>query len=161
MKAAVVPQYDLEDSDEVHPGSLIVRSDWPVPSLHDVESRHDEGDVLVQVAASSVNPIDSMLRRGYGRALLEATAQGRSRLPFIPGFDVAGTSDTKLQQADDDDCELAHHHDDHGVCRYGGGCGHWGVELEEGRRGVGRRRALSQWRPCRVHRHQSGASRDH
>lgn len=91
MKAAVVPQYDLEDSDEVHPASLIVRSDWPVPSLHDVESRHDEGDVLVQVAASSVNPIDSMLRRGYGRALLEATAQGRSRLPFIPGFDVAGT----------------------------------------------------------------------
>lgn len=104
MKAAVVPQYDLEDSDEVHPASLIVRSDWPVPSLHDVESRHDEGDVLVQVAASSVNPIDSMLRRGYGRALLEATAQGRSRLPFIPGFDVAGTSNTRLRRADDDDC---------------------------------------------------------
>jgi hypothetical protein len=100
MKAAVVPQYDLEDSDEVHPASLIVRSDWPVPSLHDVESRHDEGDVLVQVAASSVNPIDSMLRRGYGRALLEATAQGRSRLPFIPGFDVAGTFDTEHQRAD-------------------------------------------------------------
>lgn len=83
-------EYDREDREEVSPASLVVRHDWPVPSLRDVGSRHDEGDVLVRVAASSVNPIDCMLRRGYGRALLETAAAGARRLPFIPGYDVAG-----------------------------------------------------------------------
>ncbi len=45
-------------------------------------------EVLVCVHASSVNPIDCAVRRGYGREYFEA--KGMSRLPICPGRDVAG-----------------------------------------------------------------------
>jgi NADPH:quinone reductase-like Zn-dependent oxidoreductase len=46
------------------------------------------GDLLVRVHASSVNPIDCAVRRGYGKDYFEA--KGMSRLPMCPGRDAAG-----------------------------------------------------------------------
>jgi NADPH:quinone reductase-like Zn-dependent oxidoreductase len=45
------------------------------------------GEILIKVLASSVNPIDCSLRRGYGRAFFESRG---ARLPARPGRDVAG-----------------------------------------------------------------------
>src|SRR5687768_10471660 len=42
------------------------------------------GEVLVRVRASSVNPLDSKIRRGQLRFVRPA------KLPLIPGFDLAG-----------------------------------------------------------------------
>jgi NADPH:quinone reductase-like Zn-dependent oxidoreductase len=42
------------------------------------------GEVLVRVRASSVNPLDSKIRRGQLRFVSPA------KLPLIPGFDLAG-----------------------------------------------------------------------
>ncbi|HEY2926213.1 NADP-dependent oxidoreductase [Piscinibacter sp.] len=46
-----------------------------------------ENDVLIRVHASGVNPSDCQFRRGDYRAFVPLT------LPFIPGWDVAGTID--------------------------------------------------------------------
>ncbi len=57
--------------------------DLPMPQLR-------SGDVLVQVHASSINPIDCLIRRGYARELLSTQ---RSHVPYIiPGFDCSGIS---------------------------------------------------------------------
>ena len=44
----------------------------------------DENEVLIQVKAASINPLDIKLRNGY----LQQTRP--SSLPFVPGVDVAG-----------------------------------------------------------------------
>ena len=44
-----------------------------------------EGEVLVEVAATSFNPVDAGIRAGYLRAIFPL------ELPHIPGIDVAGT----------------------------------------------------------------------
>ena len=46
------------------------------------------GDVLIRVAATSVNPIDCAVRSGYGAAFF--LAMGLVRMPLIPGRDIAG-----------------------------------------------------------------------
>lgn len=63
------------------PEVLEVQSDVPPPEIG-----HE--DVLVRVHASSVNPIDTRRRAGYGRALFERRG---ARLPLIPGRDLSGT----------------------------------------------------------------------
>ena len=45
-------------------------------------------ELLIRVTASSVNPIDCALRRGYGRAFFESRAG--VTLPIRPGRDIAG-----------------------------------------------------------------------
>ena len=47
------------------------------------------GQIVVQVAAASVNPIDVRRRGGYGRKLLGL--MGAARLPLVLGNDFAGT----------------------------------------------------------------------
>lgn len=44
------------------------------------------GDVLIQVAFAGVNPIDVKTRAGLGWA----AAQNKDKLPWVPGYDVAG-----------------------------------------------------------------------
>ncbi len=51
--------------------------------------RAKEGEVLVRVHATSVNPIDVKRAGGYGRRLL--TLKGATRFPLVLGNDVAGT----------------------------------------------------------------------
>lgn len=66
------------------PDVLKIIQDAPTPSL-------GAEDVLVKVAATSVNPIDCAMRSGYGaRFFLD---QGLMRMPLIPGRDVAGVVD--------------------------------------------------------------------
>lgn len=55
--------------------------DQPVPQPR-------AGEILVRNRATSVNPVDSAVREGYGSAYFEA--KGMVKLPFIPGRDVAG-----------------------------------------------------------------------
>ena len=69
MKAFIVDRYG--SADRVRAG------DMPDP-----EPRED--DVLVQIHAAGVNPVDSKIRNGEFRSFL------RYRLPFILGHDVAG-----------------------------------------------------------------------
>jgi NADPH:quinone reductase-like Zn-dependent oxidoreductase len=47
------------------------------------------GEVVVQVEAASVNPIDARRRAGYGRRLL--SLMGAARMPLVLGNDFAGT----------------------------------------------------------------------
>ncbi len=61
---------------------LQVVDDEPTPIVRD-------GEILVRVAATSVNPIDCAVRSGYGSAFF--ASRGLMRLPLIPGRDVAGT----------------------------------------------------------------------
>lgn len=56
--------------------------DSPAPTDSDLAS----GEVLVKVVAAGVNPIDIMTRTGGGMA-----AAGVIKLPFTPGWDLAGT----------------------------------------------------------------------
>ncbi|MGW9265650.1 NADP-dependent oxidoreductase, partial [Gordonia terrae] len=67
MKAFVVDKY----KDPVHAAEI------PVPPV-------GPRDVLVKVAAASVNPLDSLVRSGQFKLLL------RYRFPLILGHDVAG-----------------------------------------------------------------------
>jgi len=62
--------------------------------------RPGRGQILVQVEAASVNPIDVRRRAGYGRGLL--SLMGAARLPLVLGNDFAGT-----------------------VCAVGPGVAHW------------------------------------
>lgn len=61
---------------------LKIRHDMPKPEPGD-------GEILVRVHATSVNPIDCAVRSGYGTAFF--LAKGLMQLPLIPGRDVAGT----------------------------------------------------------------------
>lgn len=61
---------------------LKIRNDVPMPEP-------GAGEILVRVAATSVNPIDCAVRSGYGAAFF--LAKGLVRLPLIPGRDIAGT----------------------------------------------------------------------
>lgn len=70
MRAQVYSQYG-------GPEVLELRHDWPDP-------RPRANEVLIEVRASSVNPIDWKLRRGNLRQLL------RRHLPAIPGRDFCG-----------------------------------------------------------------------
>ena len=70
MRAAVLRSFG-------GPEALRVASDVPVPSCGPRE-------VLVRVAAASVNPLDCRVRAGYGRALYEPM------LPLVLGRDVSG-----------------------------------------------------------------------
>ncbi|MCG6267793.1 NADP-dependent oxidoreductase [Vibrio furnissii] len=45
------------------------------------------GEVLVKVAFSGINPIDVKTRAGLGWA----AAQNKDNLPWVPGYDIAGT----------------------------------------------------------------------
>ena len=49
-------------------------------------------DVVIRVHAASINPIDTMLRQGYGSSLLSsaAAAAGRALFPFVLGRDCSG-----------------------------------------------------------------------
>lgn len=44
-------------------------------------------EVLIQIEAASVNPIDTWMRRGYGKQLFETIRKP----PYVPGRDCAGT----------------------------------------------------------------------
>ena len=61
--------------------ALQIRTDVAVPVV-------GPGDVLIRVAATSVNPIDCAVRSGYGSAFF--LAKGLVRMPLIPGRDIAG-----------------------------------------------------------------------
>lgn len=45
------------------------------------------GEVLVKVAYSGINPIDVKTRAGLGWA----AAENKDNLPWVPGYDIAGT----------------------------------------------------------------------
>ena len=68
MKAFLVTKYD---KDGLH------LADVPTPSL-------ESNDVLVEVRAASINPLDKMVRNGEFKRLL------KYKLPFVLGHDVAG-----------------------------------------------------------------------
>ena len=71
---------ELVCSEAATPPRLVERS---------VELPHlDTGEVLVQVQATSVNPIDAKRAAGYGRRLL--ALKGAARFPLVLGNDVAG-----------------------------------------------------------------------
>ena len=53
--------------------------------------RPEAGEVLVRVAATSVNPIDAKRAAGYGRRLLRL--KGAASFPLVLGNDVAGTAE--------------------------------------------------------------------
>lgn len=57
---------------------VLVYENAPRPDLND-------DDVLIEVQAAGVNPVDWKIREGHFREMLPR------RLPFIPGWDVAGT----------------------------------------------------------------------
>jgi|GEM_PF-814231 len=61
--------------------NLVLR-DMPTP-------QPKRGEIVVQVQAASVNPIDTRRRAGYGRRLL--SMMGAARMPLILGNDFAGT----------------------------------------------------------------------
>lgn len=69
MKAFVVDHYGKKDNVRI--------GDMPDPTLRDE-------DVLVQIRAASVNPLDSKIRNGEFKLLL------KYRLPLILGHDLAG-----------------------------------------------------------------------
>jgi reticulon-4-interacting protein 1, mitochondrial len=62
------------------PGLVVRRTDLPAPG---------QGQVLVRVEATSVNPIDVKRAAGYGRRLLGL--KGAATLPVVLGNDLAGT----------------------------------------------------------------------
>ncbi|SFG55383.1 NADP-dependent oxidoreductase [Streptomyces mirabilis] len=68
MKAFVVEKYGKDG---------VRAADVPEPTVGD-------GDVLVRVSATSINPLDKMVRNGEFKRLL------RYKLPFVLGHDVAG-----------------------------------------------------------------------
>lgn len=70
MKAAQIKQYGHIDSVEV------VDVETPTPP---------SGQVLVEVHASSLNPVDTMMREGYTRQMMDPP------MPVTLGGDVAGT----------------------------------------------------------------------
>ncbi|KAF7964286.1 hypothetical protein AWV80_39390 [Cupriavidus sp. UYMU48A] len=47
------------------------------------------GEIVVQVEAAAVNPIDVRRRSGYGRRIL--SLMGATRMPLVLGNDFAGT----------------------------------------------------------------------
>jgi NADPH:quinone reductase-like Zn-dependent oxidoreductase len=61
---------------------LRIVDDQPTPLVRD-------GEILIRVEATSVNPIDCAVRSGYGAAFF--TSRGLMQLPLVPGRDVAGT----------------------------------------------------------------------
>src|ERR1700687_6085786 len=69
MKAFVVDRYGRKND--------IRAADMPVPELR-------EGDVLIQIHAAGVNPLDSKIRDGEFKLILPY------RLPLILGNDLAG-----------------------------------------------------------------------
>ena len=69
MKAVVIEKYGSVDE--------LTIKDMPVPAIRD-------GDLLVEVYAAGVNPIDWKLREGYRRDRVEL------KFPYIPGLDMAG-----------------------------------------------------------------------
>jgi NADPH:quinone reductase-like Zn-dependent oxidoreductase len=68
MKAFIVEKYGKDG---------VRAADVPEPTVGD-------GDVLVRVSATSINPLDKMVRNGDFKRLL------RYKLPFVLGHDVAG-----------------------------------------------------------------------
>src|SRR5215211_7664754 len=68
VKAFVVERYGKDG---------VRAADVPVPEVGD-------GDVLVEVSAAGINPLDKMVRNGEFRRLL------KYRTPFVLGHDVAG-----------------------------------------------------------------------
>jgi NADPH:quinone reductase-like Zn-dependent oxidoreductase len=57
----------------------------PVEIAHVAKPEMQDGSVLIQVHAASLNPIDNILRAGYLRQMLEL------RFPHVKGYDVSGT----------------------------------------------------------------------
>lgn len=76
MRAVVLREYGAAGS------SLRIEDDYPEPAA-------GPGQVLVRMAASSVNRIDVRLAGGYGRAALEALTELKP--PIVLGRDVVGT----------------------------------------------------------------------
>ena len=70
MKAIVIRQFGGPEALEY--------ADAPEPELH-------AGEVLVRVAAASVNPIDIMERAGLTKDF------NPIELPYVPGWDLSGT----------------------------------------------------------------------
>lgn len=69
MKAAIIREYGSPDVFRIE--------DVPAPKC-------GPRDVLIDVHASSVNPVDTKIRRGFMRAVI------RYRLPWVLGLDVSG-----------------------------------------------------------------------
>ncbi|QGZ93818.1 zinc-binding dehydrogenase [Terricaulis silvestris] len=69
--------------EEFGPADKVLRivRDAPEPVLGD-------SDILIEVKATSVNPIDCAVRSGYGSAFF--LRNGLMRMPLIPGRDIAG-----------------------------------------------------------------------
>ncbi len=74
MKVVVLNQYSKD------PNEALKVVKWPIPTPTDEE-------VLVNVRAASLNPIDARMRTGYGRTLFAAKAP----LPIVLGRDFSGT----------------------------------------------------------------------
>ena len=70
MKAVRIHEFGGPDN--------LVYEDAPKPEAGD-------GEVLIQVAAAGINPVDSMIEQG------KMEQQAPHSLPLIPGWDVAGT----------------------------------------------------------------------
>lgn len=70
MRAMMIEQYGDREK--------IVEKEIPLPTIN-------EDDVLVEVHAASVNPVDIAIREGYFQNFLNI------KLPFVLGWDVAGT----------------------------------------------------------------------
>ncbi|MGL6171009.1 MAG: NADP-dependent oxidoreductase [Vibrio sp.] len=70
-KQIVIPQFGAPEVLAVHT--------TPIPTPK-------SGEVLVKVAFASINPIDVKTRAGLGWA----AAQNKDRLPWTPGYDIAG-----------------------------------------------------------------------
>ena len=86
MKAVVIEKYGSVDELKI--------KEMPMPEIGD-------GDLLVEVYAAGVNPIDWKVREGRRRDVLEL------KFPYIPGFDMAGivkkvgSKVTRFQQGDE------------------------------------------------------------
>ncbi len=66
--------------------SVLRYEDAPLPPVGD-------GDVLVRVVGSSVNPVDWKIREGHLKTMISY------RMPFIPGWDVSGVVEAVGKQA--------------------------------------------------------------
>ena len=75
MKAARIHRFG-------EPHDVLVVEDVPVP-------RPGPGEVVIRIAAASLNPIDCWRRGGYGRRLFRSF--GEASLPVILGRDCSGT----------------------------------------------------------------------
>lgn len=69
MRAVVINEYGSKD--------VLVEQELPIPEIK-------ANQVLVEVYATSINPIDWKLRAGYLKQMLDWT------FPIILGWDVAG-----------------------------------------------------------------------